>query len=62
MRHKGTTAYWNDENGLGFVTPEDGDGERVFLHISALMHQKVRPQQGQIVTFELVILSGNNIE
>jgi uncharacterized membrane protein YsdA (DUF1294 family)/cold shock CspA family protein len=52
MRLKGTITAWNDEKGFGFITPEGG-GERVFIHINALMRRQARPQGSETVTYEL---------
>jgi uncharacterized membrane protein YsdA (DUF1294 family)/cold shock CspA family protein len=52
MRLKGTIVNWNDERGFGFIIPEGG-GERIFLHVSALMRRKIKPQESGIVTYEI---------
>ena len=51
----GTLKAWNDERGFGFVRPDD-DSDDVFLHIKALPPQTPRPQIGQRVRYELVLL------
>lgn len=51
MRHQGRISEWRDDQGFGFVTPDDG-GERLFLHIKAFRPGSRRPTAGQRVTFE----------
>lgn len=54
MRHKGRVAEWNDKRGFGFIAP-NGGGPKVFLHISAVSEQGVRPSAGNLVTYEIGI-------
>ena len=49
MRKSGELVQWNDERGFGFI--RDRDGERSFVHISAIRRTTVRPQAGARVTF-----------
>lgn len=51
-RQKGRITHWNAERGFGFVTPV-GDGERVFLHISAIADRRRQPAEGDMVTYEV---------
>lgn len=44
----------NAERGFGFVTPV-GDGERVFLHISAIADRRRQPAEGDMVTYEVAL-------
>lgn len=52
MRLQGKITRWNDQRGFGFVT-QNGDDKAVFVHISAFDDQQRRPQQGDIVSYEL---------
>lgn len=49
MRKSGELVQWNDERGFGFI--RDRDGDRRFVHISAIRRTTVRPQAGDRVTF-----------
>nr|WP_255771786.1 cold shock and DUF1294 domain-containing protein [Microbulbifer guangxiensis] len=50
MEQRGRISSWDDDRGFGFIQP-DGDGPRVFLHISAFERRSPRPQQGMAVRF-----------
>lgn len=52
MRLQGKITCWNDQRGFGFVT-QNGDDKTVFVHISAFDDHQRRPQQGDIVSYEL---------
>ncbi|HEX6733972.1 MAG TPA: DUF1294 domain-containing protein [Azonexus sp.] len=52
MRFQGRVTQWQDDRGYGFIIP-DGGGERIFLHVRALVSQQPRPADGAIVTYEL---------
>ncbi len=52
MRYQGTITTWKDDQGFGFVAPNDGD-RLVFVHISSFSNRKKRPAAGEIVSFEL---------
>lgn len=52
MRQQGNLSTWKDEQGYGFITPEGG-GERVFLHINALTGRTRRPQENDLISYEL---------
>lgn len=52
MRHQGRISQWKDDQGFGFITPDDG-GERVFLHISAMSRGQPRPANEAVVNYEL---------
>jgi cold shock CspA family protein len=53
MRTHGTLVKWNEERGFGFVAVGQA-GAEVFVHVSAFPRDGVRPQVGEIVSFELV--------
>ena len=52
MRIEGTIKTWNDDRGFGFIAPTYG-GQEIFVHIKAFRARSVRPQVGQVVTFEV---------
>ena len=49
MNQKGFLTSWNDPEGFGFITPENG-GERLFAHISAYKGQG-RPSASRKVVY-----------
>ena len=50
----GTVKWFNDQNGYGFVQPDDGSKD-VFVHISAVEGAGLRTlKEGQKVSFEIV--------
>ncbi len=52
MRHKGKIKFWNDEKGFGFIEPADGSRD-VFLHIKEFDLRNKRPEQDEVVTYEI---------
>ncbi|MEO8018264.1 MAG: cold shock domain-containing protein [Pseudomonadota bacterium] len=52
MRTHGTLAKWNDDRGFGFIKPANSAPD-VFVHISAFPRDGVRPQIGELVSFEV---------
>lgn len=52
MRHQGLVTTWKDEKGFGFITP-NGGGEQVFLHINSFSIRQRRPEENDLVTYEL---------
>jgi uncharacterized membrane protein YsdA (DUF1294 family)/cold shock CspA family protein len=52
LRRIGTIIDWNDEKGFGFVL-YDNKQKRAFVHIKAFNSQKIRPVNGDIISYEL---------
>ena len=52
MRYQGTLTEWNDEQGYGFITPDEGR-DRVFVHIKAYPNRQQRPEMGEVMHYEL---------
>lgn len=52
MRYTGKLTSWKDDQGFGFVTPNDGSAA-VFLHIKALASDASRPSEGDLISYEL---------
>lgn len=52
MRYKGRIKFWDDKKGFGFIEREDG-GRDVFLHIKEFDLRNKRPEQGEVITFDL---------
>ncbi|MEA5465785.1 cold shock domain-containing protein [Leptothoe sp. PORK10 BA2] len=57
---KGKLATWKDDQGFGFIKPEDG-GRDVFLHISALKGAGRRPRVGDTILYQQVTESARKI-
>ena len=53
-RHQGKITLWKDDQGFGFITPNDG-GPAVFVHIKSFAVKGTRPTGNDIVTYELTI-------
>jgi len=51
LNQKGSLTVWNDAKGFGVITPE-GDGERVFAHISSYAGRG-RPVSDRKVTYSV---------
>lgn len=48
MRLHGRIGEWRDEQGYGFIVPDDG-GERIFVHVKAFRRGSRRPALGDEV-------------
>jgi cold shock CspA family protein len=48
---RGTLVRWNTEKGFGFIKPETGDNQDVFIHISTLKHMARKPIVGDEILF-----------
>ena len=51
--NKGQLTKWKDEQGFGFIKPDEG-GKEVFLHISVLKKAARRPKVGDTIFYERV--------
>jgi uncharacterized membrane protein YsdA (DUF1294 family)/cold shock CspA family protein len=49
---RGRVAEWKDARGFGFIEPDSG-GEKVFIHISGMVHGAPRPTVGDVVACEI---------
>lgn len=54
MRFDGTIKTWNDDRGFGFIESTQG-GQEVFVHIKSFKQRTGRPQEGQVVSFEVEV-------
>lgn len=52
MRFQGRLTQWNDAKGFGFITPNGGGG-RVFVHAKSFRAGGRRPEEGELLTYEL---------
>lgn len=50
MRFQGRITEWNDAQGYGFITPDQG-GARVFVHIKAFAPHVERPKVGDALRY-----------
>lgn len=50
MRYQGKITEWRDEQGFGFIT-QNGDGQRLFLHIKSFSSRRRRPVLNDSVTY-----------
>lgn len=51
-RIKGKLVRWHDDKGYGFLAPALG-GNQIFIHISAFVNRKRRPQVDDVVSFAI---------
>ena len=52
MNH-GTVKWFNNEKGFGFISNDDGSGDDVFVHFSAIQAEGFRTlAEGQKVTYD----------
>jgi uncharacterized membrane protein YsdA (DUF1294 family)/cold shock CspA family protein len=52
MRYQGKLINWKDDQGFGFVIP-NGGGEKAFVHIKAFTERSKRPENGDLINYEL---------
>ncbi|MGO4551201.1 DUF1294 domain-containing protein [Lysobacter sp. 2RAF19] len=52
MRFAGRITEWHDEKGYGFVVP-NGGGERAFVHVKRFERLRRRPEQGDLLSYEV---------
>ena len=52
MRYQGKITSWKDDQGFGFITPENGQKD-CFVHIKSFANLQRRPVGNEIVTYEL---------
>jgi uncharacterized membrane protein YsdA (DUF1294 family)/cold shock CspA family protein len=52
MRFQGKLTNWNDAKGIGTIV-WNGSSDRVFVHISAFKTRHKRPEEGDIVVYEV---------
>ncbi|MBO1897351.1 excalibur calcium-binding domain-containing protein [Shewanella sp. BF02_Schw] len=48
---RGILIRWNNEKGFGFIKPETGNTQDVFIHISTLKHMARKPIVGDEILF-----------
>lgn len=48
---KGTLTQWDDAKGYGFITPDEGDGPKLFVHIKAFGLRPHRPFVGERLSY-----------
>lgn len=52
MRYQGKVTNWKDDQGFGFVTPNEG-GQKAFVHIKAFSKRPRRPSEGDMISYDL---------
>ena len=53
IRNQGRIISWRDDQGFGFIAPNQGDG-KIFVHIKDFANRGRRPVGNEDVTYELV--------
>jgi CspA family cold shock protein len=65
VTHAGTVAWFNQDKGWGFITPESGD-EDIFVHYTGISPTKGKSRrniaQGDRVTFETITVKNGDRE
>jgi len=57
----GTVKWFNETKGYGFISPEDGINNDVFVHISAVQNSDLRSlEEGQKIKFDIEENKGKN--
>src|SRR5687768_3988686 len=51
MRTRGTLTTWVEATSTGAITPADG-GEAVYVHVSSMPHDGMRPRPGESLSYE----------
>jgi uncharacterized membrane protein YsdA (DUF1294 family)/cold shock CspA family protein len=49
----GKLITWKDEKGFGFVRPDLGDHEEIFIHITAIQNANRRPVAGDKLNYQI---------
>jgi cold shock CspA family protein len=52
MRSHGTLKTWNEARAFGFIAPSAG-GPDVFVHMSSMPRDGMRPRLGEVLTYEV---------
>jgi len=51
---QGTVKWFSNQKGFGFITPEGGSGNDVFVHHSAIQGEGYKTlKEGDIVTYDV---------
>jgi uncharacterized membrane protein YsdA (DUF1294 family)/cold shock CspA family protein len=53
MRQVGRLTQWKDDQGYGFITPNDG-GSLVFVNVNSFSNQQQRPLRNDVVRYTVV--------
>lgn len=50
----GTVKWFNETKGYGFISPDNGSNNDVFVHISAVQNSELKGlEEGQKVSFDI---------
>ena len=56
---KGTVRWFNSQKGYGYIQSQGGDGENIFVHISAVERAGLSSLKGgQVVEYEEILNRG----